>query len=160
MMKKKIRKTTKYDNSPLEKAFALAWKHTDIPILPQHKFHPKRKWAFDFAFPEVFLAIEIQGYGRGHASYLGMKSDYEKHNAAIEFGWTIIYLMKHDLEPKNMKETIDRITAEHERRSGNIELLGALVKFNRESSKKVVPTRKVSFVDLWLNQLKKKHNGQ
>ena len=31
----------------------------------QYKFHPARKWAFDFAWPEVMLAAEVDGGAKG-----------------------------------------------------------------------------------------------
>ena len=31
----------------------------------QYKFHPTRKWAFDFAWPEVMLAAEVDGGSHG-----------------------------------------------------------------------------------------------
>lgn len=31
----------------------------------QYKFHPTRKWAFDFAWPEVMLGVEVDGGARG-----------------------------------------------------------------------------------------------
>lgn len=63
-------------------------------------------WRFDFAFPPVKLAIEIQGYGRGHTSYMGMYADYQKHNSAIRHGWRIIYLMSNDLKPDTIEKTL------------------------------------------------------
>lgn len=93
-------------------------------------FHPRRQWRFDFAFEDVFLAIEIQGYGRGHASYVGMKSDYEKHNAAIELGWSLLYLMKHDLVKTEVNKTIKFITSIYESHKSNNHLLVAKQQLN------------------------------
>jgi hypothetical protein len=75
-------------------------------LTPQHQFHPKRKWRFDFAHVKTLTAIEIQGYGQGHASYSSMYKDYEKNNEAIRHGWSIIYLMGIDLEDKTINRTI------------------------------------------------------
>src|SRR6187551_2874790 len=29
--------------------------------VPEHRFHPTRKWRFDYAFPIAMLAVEIEG---------------------------------------------------------------------------------------------------
>ena len=106
------RKSTKFDNSHLEQKFLAGWKkYTTIPITLQRVFHPRRQWKFDFSFDDVLLAIEIQGYGAGHASYTGMKSDYEKHNSAIELGWVLLYFMNHDLQPLAIESTVNRVQA-------------------------------------------------
>jgi oligoendopeptidase F len=31
------------------------------PFVAQHVFHPTRKWRFDFAFLDIFLAVEVDG---------------------------------------------------------------------------------------------------
>ena len=95
-----------YD-SKLERDFHKLWKkQTKVPLKPQHKFHPVRKWAFDFAHIPTLTAIEIQGYGEGHTSYEGMMSDYEKHNEALRYGWVTIYIMSAHLTPKKAVQTI------------------------------------------------------
>lgn len=97
--------------SDLEDKLLAAWKkeHPKIPIETQHRFHPTRRWRFDFAFPAIYLAIEVQGYGHGHASYMGMATDYEKHNEAIRHGWVVMYFMAHDLERQAIRKTLSYI---------------------------------------------------
>lgn len=59
----------------------------------QYQFHPSRKWAFDFAFPEYMLAVEVEGgiwTGGRHVSPKGYKADREKYNTAQLFGWTVL----------------------------------------------------------------------
>lgn len=72
-------------------------------------FHPSRRWRFDFAWPSLKIAVEIQGFGEGHNSYEGMASDYEKHNAAVQRGWKIFYLMGYQLEKKEIEFTLSYI---------------------------------------------------
>lgn len=59
----------------------------------EYKFHPKRKWKFDFAFVHHKVAIEIEGgvwtSGR-HTRGSGFVKDMEKYNAATELGWRIL----------------------------------------------------------------------
>lgn len=63
-------------------------------------FHPKRKWRFDFACPELKVAIEIDGgvwnSSRGehagrHSGGSGQIKDFEKMNAAVELGWVVLH---------------------------------------------------------------------
>ena len=32
-----------------------------IEIVKEFKFHPKRKWRFDYAFPFLMIAVEVDG---------------------------------------------------------------------------------------------------
>lgn len=59
----------------------------------EHKFHPTRKWRFDYAFPSLRVAVEIDGgvwtYGR-HNRASGYLKDLEKFNEAAAEGWTVL----------------------------------------------------------------------
>ena len=58
----------------------------------QHKFHPTRKWRFDFAWPDLKLACEIDGgiFSRGrHVNPRGFIADCEKSNEATRLGWRL-----------------------------------------------------------------------
>lgn len=79
----------------LEYSLGAAWANAcEIPLVEQFAFHPTRKWRFDFAIPDIKLAIEVQGgtYIRGgHSRGAGQGKDYEKHNAATELGWRVLF---------------------------------------------------------------------
>lgn len=75
----------------------------------EYKFHDKRKWRFDFAFPHYKLAIEVEGgvWSNGrHTRGSGFVKDMEKYNAATELGWRILRYT-----PANLynAETIEQI---------------------------------------------------
>lgn len=56
------------------------------------KFHPERKWRFDFAIPELMVAIEYEGLGfkkTGHTTSEGFTANTEKYNAGAGLGWKI-----------------------------------------------------------------------
>lgn len=56
------------------------------------KFHPDRRWRFDFADWASMVAIEIEGgvFVRGrHSRGKGMIADMEKYNAATSMGWRV-----------------------------------------------------------------------
>lgn len=66
---------------------------TGLSFNSEYKFHPKRKWRFDFAIPEYKIAIEIEGgiwlIGR-HNRPISMIKDFEKYNEAAKLGWRIL----------------------------------------------------------------------
>jgi len=58
----------------------------------EYRFHNKRRWRFDFAWPEKKVAVEIEGgiwHGGRHTRGRGFQADCEKYNAASEDGWTV-----------------------------------------------------------------------
>lgn len=75
--------------------------------VPEHYFHPLRKWRFDLAWPCVKVAFEREGgryapvtcQGCGtvrtvfvsrHHSREGMEEDADKYNSAALLGWIVI----------------------------------------------------------------------
>jgi len=59
----------------------------------EYKFHPKRKWRFDFAWPHCRIAVEVEGgiWIRGrHNRGAGYAKDTEKYNAAALMGWRVL----------------------------------------------------------------------
>lgn len=59
----------------------------------EFKFHPTRRWAFDYAWLEFQIAIEQEGglwiMGR-HNRGSGFTKDAEKYNAAAILGWIVL----------------------------------------------------------------------
>lgn len=75
------------------------------PVEREVKFHPSRKWALDFAWPEWKVAIEYQGgifagakkgereewkQSASHRSLNGILRDQWKGNEAQVLGWVVI----------------------------------------------------------------------
>ena len=59
----------------------------------EHKFHPIRRWRFDYAWLDYKIALEVEGgvwTGGRHTSSVGFIKDMEKYNAAACLGWRII----------------------------------------------------------------------
>ncbi len=107
--------------STLEKKFISIWKRRSlmggpdwVAELPEpereRKFHPVRKWRFDFAWPAYRVALEIDGgiFSKGkerlnHASGPGIQADHEKRNAAAELGWRVLVFTSADLFQRPLK---------------------------------------------------------
>lgn len=61
--------------------------------VPEYKFHPSRKWRFDFAWPDKLVAVEYEGglFQRGwHQSIDRYMRDCRKYTAAALLGWTVL----------------------------------------------------------------------
>ena len=77
----------------LESLFVLWLRMFDLPEPEQqYKFHPTRKWKFDFCWPDQKVAVEIEGItpeGGRHQRWQGFMGDAEKYEAALRLGWRV-----------------------------------------------------------------------
>ncbi len=88
----------KSSSSSLELKFLDAIEGLPLPER-EVKFHvpadgeKKRQWRFDFAWPELKIAVEMEGgvftEGR-HTRGIGFSNDAEKYNVAVLQGWQIL----------------------------------------------------------------------
>lgn len=63
----------------------------------EHRFHPVRRWRFDIAFPDRFVALEVEGgvyTGGRHVTPQGFTADAEKYNTATLMGWRVLRVTK------------------------------------------------------------------
>lgn len=59
----------------------------------EHRFHPVRRWRFDYAWIEHKVALEVEGgvwTGGRHTRGAGFIKDMEKLNAATVAGWRVV----------------------------------------------------------------------
>jgi very-short-patch-repair endonuclease len=111
---KKAKPKKEHKLSSLEKQFLMT-----ITGLPQpereHRFHPIRRWRFDFAYVAQKLAIEVQGGSfvkGGHNRAGHQASDCEKFNEAQLLGWRVLQFNTVQMkEPQSVRETVERALA-------------------------------------------------
>lgn len=75
----------------------------------EYRFHPTRKWRFDYAIPVLKIAIECDGgvwTGGRHVSPQGYLKDMEKFNAAAELGWVVLKFTPQNLVTSGTIETL------------------------------------------------------
>lgn len=71
-----------------------------------------REWRFDFAWPDMLLAVEINGavYARGrHARGRGLENDYRKLGEALALGWSVYQCSSGMVASGEAIETVGRI---------------------------------------------------
>lgn len=80
------------------------------PPVFEYRFHPKRQWQIDFAWPDkqIMLALEVEGGvytkgGGGHRSISGFDANLEKYNEMAIMGWKLIRATPDMLNERNGK---------------------------------------------------------
>lgn len=99
--------------SNLEETLVLQMKAAGYPCPErEYRFHPTRRWRFDFAFPAVQLAVEIEGgiYSArsGHRSVTGMRRDMEKYNEAALLGWRVLRFSEREVRNGDALQIVER----------------------------------------------------
>ena len=64
-----------------------------MDIVSEYRFHPVRLWRFDYAIPELKIAIEVDGAvwtGGRHTDPAGYIGDMSKLNTAASMGWLVL----------------------------------------------------------------------
>lgn len=79
--------------SDLEAALLFYIRSVGLPEpVPEYRFDQVRKYRFDFAWPELKVACEVEGgtfQGGRHTRGLGYHNDCKKYNLATEQGWRV-----------------------------------------------------------------------
>ena len=75
---------------------------TDLKVecVKEYKFHPKRRWRFDYAIPNHKIALEVEcgvWTGGRHSRAQGFLGDMEKYNTATLMGWRVFRTTPDDL---------------------------------------------------------------
>lgn len=88
-------------NPSTANAFLAMCEQNGIPAPTfEYRFHSKRRWRFDAAWPAHQIALEVEGgvwtNGR-HTRGSGFVRDMEKYNAAAVLGWRLLRVVPDDL---------------------------------------------------------------
>lgn len=75
---------------------------TDLGLdcVKEFRFHPTRRWRFDYAIPDHKVALEVEGgvWSQGrHTRPQGFLGDIEKYNTAGLMGWRVFRTTPDDL---------------------------------------------------------------
>lgn len=90
---------------------------TGLECVKEFRFHPVRRWRFDYAIPEFKIAVEVEGgvwTGGRHVSPKGFLGDMEKYNAAAVMGWKVLRCTPKELNTARMIEMIRNCIYESE----------------------------------------------
>lgn len=91
--KKSTPKKKKGNGSKAKAEMEMMLKLAGYEFVKEYKFHPSRKWRFDWAIPSLKLGIEYEGImseKSRHTTVTGMSNDCEKYNAAQSLGWKVL----------------------------------------------------------------------
>lgn len=95
----------------LSQQFVRLWEMCGGPALvTELRFHPDRRWRFDFAHEASKVAIEINGgiWSNGrHVRGTGYLNDREKVNAATALGWRVFELGTGQITPAHVQAIVD-----------------------------------------------------
>ena len=99
--------------SDLEELLGQHIKLCELPMpAREYRFHPRRRWRFDFAWPRYKIAAEIDGgiYCRGrHVRGRGFERDAEKGNAAVLAGWRVLHFTPRHVKSGLAVQAIERL---------------------------------------------------
>lgn len=89
---KKGKSIPKYTKSKEKSEIEMSLKYGGYDYVKEYKFHPTRKWRFDFAIVESKIAIEYEGImseKSRHTTITGLTGDCDKYNEAQRLGWKV-----------------------------------------------------------------------
>ena len=78
----------------------------------EYRFHARRRWRFDFAWPRYKVAVEVDGgiYSRGrHVRGSGFEKDAEKRNAAVMAGWRVLHFTPRMIKAGSAVQDIEKL---------------------------------------------------
>ena len=64
-----------------------------LKFIPEFRFHPAREFRFDWALPDLMVAVEYEGIfseKSGHTTLSGYTKDVVKYNLATKLGWKVL----------------------------------------------------------------------
>lgn len=71
-----------------------------VECVKEYRFHPTRRWRFDYAIPAHKIALEVEGgvwTGGRHTRPQGFLGDVDKYNTATTMGWRVLRTIPDEL---------------------------------------------------------------
>jgi very-short-patch-repair endonuclease len=94
---------------PLDKQCQLAGLPRPVT---EFKFHPSRRWRFDYCWPDRSFAVEVDGavfvQGR-HTRGVGVERDNEKFAEALIAGWKVLRVSTNQVKDGRALGWIERL---------------------------------------------------
>lgn len=93
-----------------------------LEVEKEYRFHPCRKWRFDYAIPSIWMSIEVEGgvwTGGRHTDSKGFIADMEKYNEAALLGWCLIRITPEELLTSKTLDLIKRRKKEYEQKKAS-----------------------------------------
>ena len=88
------KKRTTKQRQPSTDAFTLLVRsQLHVECVKEYRFHPVRRWRFDYAIPSHKIAVEVEGgvwTGGRHIRPQGFLGDVDKYNSAAVMGWKVL----------------------------------------------------------------------
>ena len=118
-----------------EETFALHLKLTGLPTpVREYRFSQltNRLWRFDFAWPELRIAVEIEGlthYGKNadgshkigrHQTSAGFQGDLDKYNQAAIERWQVLRFSQHQVKSGDAIQITERLLLNHHQNRGRM----------------------------------------
>lgn len=116
--------------SALEEEIALQIRAAKLPVpIREFYFAPGRRFRFDFAWPALMLALEVDGLTgskvSGHTSIAGYSRDREKDRIADNLGWRVIRADRRFIKSGNALQYIEQQIERRTNEQKFISTLGA-----------------------------------
>lgn len=87
-----------------------AWRCRDCGT--EHDYDAGRRWRFDFAWPDLMVAVECEGgtyTGGRHTTGAGFEKDAEKYAEAVARGWTVLRFTQRQITSGAALEALERV---------------------------------------------------
>ncbi len=85
-----------------------------VAPVAEYRFHPERRWRFDFAWPQYRIALEVEGgvwSGGRHTRGSGFVADMEKYNEAAILQWLVLRVTPQQLMKRDTVDMVGRCLA-------------------------------------------------
>ncbi len=96
--------------SALEAELAVQFRLNNIRCLTEYRFNPDRRWRFDFAWPALLFAVEVEGVtyeGGRHQRVEGFENDLDKYQSAMLLGWCVYRVTKKQIKSLDALNTVE-----------------------------------------------------